>query len=314
MQPTAVISSKAEGLIYINGRLAGETAPDTPLILPVTPNGVIYMEFIPFSLRFRPAAYRLKMTSGEPDITASDEKLRLLIWPGGVIELSLTPLTAVPAESEYGIIDGVPAAMLRGAASLLRIGQSSVALPDSAQLPDKHITVNGCELYRGTFPGGEYAALFSSNDLSPKGAMTGDSISVDGGNIISVTSLSDSTGHLRRDIYSLSPDGLTLQDSDIIFPESGPAQPTGAESTALAAAEALLLGLSDEAAGFMDCRTPVLPGDVQYAMPMKYGVPDSQPAIALISRLSENAAKASPLYYKSALQPDGRYKITGFHI
>ena len=115
MQPTLVITSPAAGIVHINGRFAGETGPDNPIIMPITPNGSIYLQFFPFGRRYRSAAYRLSASAG--NISKTDDTSYLISWPGSIYEISLMPLTAVPQESEFSMIDGIPAAILRGEAS-----------------------------------------------------------------------------------------------------------------------------------------------------------------------------------------------------
>lgn len=312
MQPTLVVTSPAEGLVHINGRLAGETGPETPLIFPVTPNGTIYLEFMPFGRRFRPAAHRLTAKSGSIDTYG--DTYHLVSWPGGVTEISLKPLTAMPAESEFSVIDGLPAAMLRGEASLLRIGRSSIALPDGASLPDNHTSANGAELYMGKAGSMQYIAAFASDSLTPLGAVTGDTVTYSDDNITSASDLNDAAGHVRIDTYSLSHASLEHTSTAYTFGEKGRARPADAEKTAIAAIEALLLGLTEEAAeylagGLTSEKLQSSINDTDAVLPIRYGIPNAHPAIGLVHRTGSHTAVVTPLYYRSSLSPDGSHKI-----
>ena len=300
MQPVAVITSPASGILYINGRIAGETGPDVALTIPLTPNGAIYMQLFPFGRRYRPGAYRLDLKNGEISANAADDTCRILIWPGHIIEISLMPLTAVPAESEYSILDGIPAAILRGEASLLRIGQNSVALPESASLPDNHIKLNGANLYTGRAGDRAYIALFNSDDLTPINAITADRITIAEGKIITATELKDAADHLRIDTYEPTGDSLKIVSTSI----SARHVPETAESTAIAAAEAALLGLSKELDEYLQPDSSLDTANIDGVLPMKYCIPGIQTAIGLLKRITPFAAQVTPQYYTASMDDD----------
>ena len=58
MQPIAIFTGSPPGLLHVNGRLAGEIAPESPFFTPVTPQGNLYVEFFTYirgrSARGRP--------------------------------------------------------------------------------------------------------------------------------------------------------------------------------------------------------------------------------------------------------------------
>ena len=47
MQPIAIFTGSPPGHLHVNGRLAGEIAPDAPFFTPVTPPGNLYLEYYP---------------------------------------------------------------------------------------------------------------------------------------------------------------------------------------------------------------------------------------------------------------------------
>ncbi len=313
MQPVLVISSPTEGLVYINGRIAGETSPENPIILPVTPSGRIYADFRPFGRRWRAGMYRFDMRGGELDADSVDDTLRALIWPGGVFELSLIPLAAVPKESEYSVIDGMPAALLRGDSTLLRIGPHAVALPENASLPITHINLNGSDLYSGSVGNGEYVVSFSSADRTPTGVITADALRIDDGSIHTVTALNDIANHAQHSVYTINESGFELTSSEITWAESGRRYPSNGEEAALAAIEALLLGLHTEAGEYMNGVISLTVSDIDTVVSMKYAVPGPLPAIGLVNRINDRVAQITPMYFRAAKGADSRWRITEIH-
>ena len=49
MQPTIVCTAPVAGMIYINGRFAGEASRERPLFAPVSPCGATYLEYRPLT-------------------------------------------------------------------------------------------------------------------------------------------------------------------------------------------------------------------------------------------------------------------------
>lgn len=310
MQPTTVITSPAAGLAYINGRLAGELAPESPIIMPITPNGTVYIELIPFGRIFRSCAYRLPVKNGMPDTGNTDNTMKLMLYPNGVIEISLRPPKAFTADSEFTVIEGIPVTLQCGEASLLKAGNGAVALPEGASLPTSHVTLNGNELYSGSIPGGRYLAVFDKDTLAPKGSITADSITAENSTVRTETALNDTAGHIRTDVYSIDTGGLSLVSSQTDLPS--PKNPTTAEEAAIATMEALLLGLNEEARQYTAGGIAAITEGIDTVIPLKYAIPTQLPAIGLVRRLGENCASVEPLYYKAQLSDDGRWKITDF--
>lgn len=309
LQPVAVITSPAEGLVYINGRLAGETGPVAPLALPVNPSGTLYFELRPFSRRWRDGAHRLRFAGGVPEHESVGDACRVIIWPGGVCEIALMPLPAHPPESEYGVLDGIPVAVLRGEGAMLRAGGGLVALPEGAALPDSHISTEALEIFTGSAPGKRYMAVFT-RELAPLNSITATTLSPMAGlEYAAVTMLDDTAGHARRERVTLTPGGAVVTSSAL----SPTRRPVSPEETALAAVEALLLGEAGEASAYMTLEAagkldPLLEG-CGAAAPVKYAPPDPRPAIALIKPLNSSAARAEIIHY-SARPTDKGWLIT----
>lgn len=96
MHPIAMISSPVEGLLTVNGRLAGSISADAPLALPVSPFGALYLQFHPFQDEFRPMARRVVFSAGKIVETSLEGQsgLYAVEWPGGAVELELIPVSA----------------------------------------------------------------------------------------------------------------------------------------------------------------------------------------------------------------------------
>lgn len=310
MQPIAVITAPAAGLIYINGRLAGELDNERPLILPVNPHGVLYMEFRPFARRWRSSAHRFSFKGGNLELSGDADACYVIIWPGSIYEIAVTPLTAVPAESEFATMDGMSVAMLRGDASLLRVGQSAIALPDGARLPHAHISVNGAELYIGKAGEDEYVAAFASGDLRPIDSLTARRVEhEEGGMLRAFNIMEDTVGHARMDTYKPSSSALALVASEYMWANGAPQWPQSAESTMLAALEAEFLSLHSEAEAYL---APQLRGqnllsslisEYDAAIPLRYSIPDAHPGAALLRRTSPRTAHARAVHFHAL--PEG---------
>lgn len=306
MQIIAVVSSPVEGMVYINGRFAGETGPELPLILPVNPHGALYIELHPFARRWRAGSHRFRFVGGEIETESVSDSYCIMLWPGGVCEIALTPLPALPQESEFATVDGLPVALIRGEASLLRVGQSAVALPDGAALPHTHLTLNGVEIYMGAAGDKTYLAAFASADMRPLDAVTADRIERDEGDVFrAFTAMNDTVGHARMDVYAPSADALRLTAAEYMWAEGAPRWPETSADAALAALEAGFLGLSAEADGYLvhQLRGKKTVENVisryEAAVPLQYAAPDALPGVGLVRRIAPRVARVDALRFRA---------------
>lgn len=84
MHPMLTVQAPA-GLLYLNGRFCGETGGSG---LPLTRDGVVYLEYRPLATRGEGMAMRLDLKSGQ--VTGGlIEGAYAVQWPGGLIELEL---------------------------------------------------------------------------------------------------------------------------------------------------------------------------------------------------------------------------------
>lgn len=307
MQPIAVITAPVAGLVYINGRFAGELGSDKPLMLPVNPQGTLYLEFRPFARRWRCSAHRFSFAGGEP-VSADD--CYVIVWPGSICEISIAPLNAIVAESDHGTIDGAPVSVIRGDSVLLRVGAGSVSLPDGSTMPRRHFTAGGLELYQGKTDEGEYLAAFAQGSHAPVDVITADTVTREAsGTLRALTSLNDTVGHSRLDTYMPEAGKLQTVSSEYLWTDGAPKWPATAEDTMLASLEARLLGLNGESEAYM---APELRGKglleeriqgCEAALPLRYAPPGGQPGAALIRRTSTRIARAEAVHFHA--RPDG---------
>ncbi len=306
MQPVAVVSCRVPGIIYLNGRFAGECASDAPLILPVAPRGALYVEHRPLVGGYAGQAHRVAFADGELIPASVPDGVFAVKWPGHIAELELSAAPFAQAESAFASMDNLPVAILRGAETVLRVAGQSIALPEGAGLPDTHTSLGEDACFLGPVGESRYLACFSAGDFAPMGAVVADDIEIEDGKIRAFTRLRDVVGHARIEIWEAQDASLALADSEHAWAGGTPVWPRNAEDTARAALEAGILGLPAEAEGYL---APHLRGQNLVAartggfdacVPLKYAAPDARRAVGLLRRESARCATVSPVYYTAA--------------
>lgn len=118
--------------------------------------------------------------------------------------------------------------------------------------------------------------------------------------------LGDTVGHALLHAFS-SADAKNPRESEVVWENGAPRWPQTPESTALAAAEALGLGLIDEARGYMtpaalarDCLSMLMGFDG--CLKMNYCAKD-QGAIGMIRLLTPRCARVVPADYRAVPMP-----------
>jgi len=309
MQPTIIIHVPGAGMIYLNGRFAGEATPQRPLFAPVCPGGALYVEFRPLSGDFDAMARRLVLSGGAPLAEPLEDAggLYCVAWPGGALELELAPARR---ETERFTLEGLPCAITRGASTVLTLDGVPVALPEGALIP-RLIRLDGAAALLGETQGGEHYLAALAPDLSAQtGLVTADAIEpMDGGLFSAFAGLGDAVGHARLEQWLVEPGGPRCVSAESAWAGGGPRWPDTAEGTMIAAVEAVLAGLPGEAVGYLSPalarRRPLaaIADACDLCVPMKYPAPDPRPCVGLAKLLNPHLAAVRPLHYRA--EPTG---------
>lgn len=305
MQPTIICTAPAPGMIYLNGRFAGEASSRHPLYAPVSPCGAAYLEYRPLTPAGRALARRCVFSGGAPmpDSLADAAGLSCVAWPGGVLEVEFA---AAEDASELFLLDGLPCELRRGEATALLLDGVRVPLPEGA-MPPRLQRQDGAALLLGEIQGGGRYLAALAPDLSVLyGTLAAEAIEpMDGGLISAVVSLGDSVGHARLEQWIVDGGELRRVSAESAWSVGAPRWPTTAEGAMIAAVEAALAGLSAECEGYL---SPALAAERPLAaiadtcdlcVPMKYGAPDARPCVGLLRAENAHLATVRPLYYRA---------------
>jgi len=309
MQPTIICTAPVPGMVCLNGRFAGEASAERPLFAPVSPSGPLYIEYRPLEGEGVGLARRLVLSGGAPLAGALEDAAGLwcVAWPGGALEVELG-LSARAAE--HFTLEGRPCALLRGDKTSLALGGLELHLPRGAGLPRLE-RGDGVALLRGEVAGGgQYLAALSPDLSAPLGLLTARVIEpMDGGLFSAFVDLGDSVGHGRLEQWLADGRGLSRVSSQSAWSRGGPRWPQTGEATAIAAVEAMLAGLPDEAEGYLSpalaTRRPLaaVGQACDLCVPMKYALPDARPCVGLLEAVNDHLAAVRPLYYR--VEPSG---------
>lgn len=305
MQPTLIITAPVEGMVSINGRFIGEVRADLPLMVPVAPFGAVYLEFRPLAPGFLPMARRVVMSGGTPMAQGLADGLFAVLWPGNISEIELSP-EQLPEESpEALMIEDMPCRIVRGRTTRLHLGSSIFELPHGARTPGVR-QINGMIALAGSCDGGQYLLLLSHDGRRQAGFLHADRLEWESPSVLrAVTYAGDVAGHGTLNRWQADESGLTLISTESTWQHGIPRRPDTAEEAALAAVEAALLERFEEAESyFIPGAQPSLPLESiprsgKICMPMKYALPGSPAAVALLYPEVENLARIRPLYYRA---------------
>ena len=317
MQPTIICLTPSAGMIYLNGRFAGEASPQRPLFAPVSPSGALYLEYVPLEGDCGGMARRLVLSGGVPlaEPLADADGLCCVAWPGGALEIELTP-------PRHGIerftLEGMPCAMSRGSSATLSLSGVPVALPDGAGLPRLLRLKDAAALMGKTEGGEQYLAALAADLSAQTGLLTADVIEPGNGGLFSAfASLNDFVDHGRLEQWLVDGEGLYCVSAESAWSAGGPRRPVDAGETMIAAVEAALAGLPGESQGYL---SPTLAAErpldavgeiCDLCVPMKYGVPDARPCVGLLRASNDHLATVRPLYYRAepSVAPQSPWQI-----
>jgi len=317
MQPTIVITAPVPGMIYLNGRFAGEAGPDRALMSPVSPYGALYAEYRPLAPGQRAAAFKCVFSAGRliADSIADARSISAIQWPGNILEIEIR---SPEKYSEHFMLGDKPCTLEYSRGMRMVWAGLEIPLPDRALRPSL-ISLHGIPALKGDIEHrGQYLITLSRGLAVQTGVLTADHIDAGDGDILhAMVSFNDTVGHGRLEQWLVDDDGLKRLSSEPVWPSGGPSWPQTAEDTMIAAVEAALQGLFGEADNYF---TPSL-GDTSplnaisdvcdLCLPMKYGIPDQRPCIGLLHMENECFATVAPLWYRAHLAggPQGAWQI-----
>lgn len=318
MQPTLALSASHPGILYLNGHLAGELCAETPLMRPVGSQGAVYLDFRPFTNACRSMTRRLVFSGGMPlaESAESAENLSIVVWPGGAVEIELTPETHAPSLQHFQL--GGHSFCLNGETLLLSCdGNPLCTLPAGAQIPQMHSTPQGVALL-GECAEGKYLLTLNPTCQAYTGLLRARQLQLESdGRIRAVVSPEDLVGHATLETWRLTLEGLMLISSEPAWSNGAPRWPKTPEETARAAVEAALAGLESEAERYL---SPALRNQFPLSgirdkcdlcVEMKYAPPSSRPCVGLLHLEGAHMGRVSPLYFRASPSggPQSPYQI-----
>ena len=303
MQPMIVVTSPVPGMLYINGRFAGEASRARPVIAPVSPWGALYLEFRPLESGTEALARKCVFSGGRllAESLADAPGLYCVLWPGGVAEIELSPEPGAPLPVRVG--ERV-ALMKRGEGAFLEMDGMRAALPEDAE-PPRLETMRGVHVLRGARSGGgEYLARLPGEN--PADVIVAQRIEYDGRDLLTcVLAEDDLVGHARLEQWLIEASGFTRVSSEPLWAHGAPRWPRTPEQTLQAAVEAALGGYAAEANGYFaaplaqESPLAAIGGACDLCAPMKYAPPDARPAVGLLRLENARCAAVRPLYFRA---------------
>lgn len=318
MQPTLILRAPRPGIVYIDGRFAGEVSGERPLLRPVCPQGAVYLEYRPLEGGCHSMARRLVFSGGAPlpESAGTAENLSIVLWPGGAVEIEFAP------RRERGLgmrlnLAGHDLYLCEEEMRLYCDGRVLSPLPEGAQPPELRMSEGGAML-TGRCEGGYYLLTTDAALQRQTGFLRAQNLEFEAdGRIRAVAAAQDLVGHATLETWRLTPEGLLIVSSEPAWAHGAPRWPRTPEETARAAVEAALAGLDAEAEGYLApalrSRAPLrdLRGRCDLCVEMKYAPPQARPCVGLLSLEEENLARVRPLYFRAAPSggPQGPYQI-----
>ena len=301
MQPMMVVASPVPGILYINGRFAGEISAARPAIAPVSPWGAIYLEYRPLEPGAAAMARKCVFSGGRLMTEGLEDAAGLfcMTWPGGVAEIELAPEAEAPSPVTLG---DRTALFKPGEGAYVEWAGRRVPLPEDAEAPRLE-AMAGFSMLRGTRRGsGEYLVLPMADGAA---TLEGQRIEFDGRDMLTnVVGADDLVGHGWLEQWLIDASGLSRVSSEPVWQHGAPRWPRTPEETLRAAVEAALAGQSAEANGYFAAAAarddPLAAiGEVcDLCVPMKYAPPDARAAVGLARLENARCAVVRPLYYR----------------
>jgi hypothetical protein len=300
-----IVSSDVPGALYLNGRYAGELAAEAEAALPVAPRGPLLIEHRPLVSGYLPMARRLTLSGGQPISLSDASGVEVAAWPGGALEVLLTPEPANARGRTVYDENGLMVLMEGGRLTAVKGGaRRSFALPEGAALPEV-VRLPGALCLTGACEPGVYLIALGDDIINPLISVSGREASVTpGGEVKALEDIEDVVGHARLTHWTLSDGQFVPVSVEYFWTHGAPEWPVTPEDTALAALQAARLGLTDEARAYL---APGAASDALEqaavsggALPLKYPLTDGRPAVGLLEMTGEWLATVRPVFYHAS--------------
>lgn len=307
MLPTLVFTAAQPGLLNMNGSFAGELSAEAPLIRPASSHGALLLDYRPMDDAHRPMARRIVFSGGMPlaESIEAAPGISCVVWPGGIIEIALSPMEYLPDRQVFSrggfsfLLEGGPEP------SLQCEGKHFCTLPEGAEMPELRNLRDGLALL-GKCRDGRYLVTANARMQGVTGFLRAKELEAqEDGQIRALIVTGDIAGHAAREEWRLTPAGLELLSSIPVWEHGSPRRPQTPEETAIAAIEAAMAGLYDEAEnylapslrGFASLRS--VSGDFDLCVRLKFPLPGLEDCVGLLKLEGGNLAKVSPLRFRA---------------
>lgn len=305
VQPVLIVTSEVPGALYLNGRYAGEVGSEAETALPIAPRGPILIEHRPLVAGYLPMARRLTLSGGRPIALTDAAGVEAVAWPGGAIELLLTPEPGNSRAREIYDENGLLIERIGGALAATKAGTRRVyPLPDGARDPEI-VRLPGALGLRGECGAGAYLIALGDDGTEPILSVFGREASFSpSGEARALEDMDDLVGHARLTRWELADGQFTPVAVENFWTRGAPEWPTTPEGAALAALQAARLGLMDEARSYLAPGATADALDAAAAsggaLPLKYPLADGRPAVGLIDLTGDWLAIIRPVYYHAS--------------
>ena len=260
MFPVLIVQCAQAGLLYVNGQFCGELTE--PLMLPVRPEGRVYLEFRPLTGQAFPLAAALELSQGAllPPLPGTVYALQ---WPDRVIDVELRPVPLPTADAPREPLSSLTLNKIRFFHQ--RIGNEEVICTRNGPLFAVPLGTRGLRalplsaeaaLLLGEYPGGASAWLLNTAD--PQRPALADhvhgrqlALEGEGGALRTLSYANDAVGHALLAVYRPRDGRLTALSREHAWMPGGPRWPQSGPETLRAYLDALRIGVEKEAAGYL---------------------------------------------------------------
>ncbi|MBR3928333.1 MAG: hypothetical protein IKJ65_04940 [Clostridia bacterium] len=324
MHPMIMLTSRNEGLIYLNGVYQGEIRKDAPLMRPVSPFGAVNLEFKPFLPMALSTIVKIVFSNGKPvrESIRPDSGMSVVSWPFGITEIALSA-NLIHSSAPY-------VKTLAGAGRMFKYIKtpafcyletefqgriSAHGLPKDAQEP-VFAEGEGVLYVSGTTEEGlRYALVLTQTGEHLLLNVTGKEITfLPGGKIRVIQALGDLAGHETEEIFAQKEAHFEKESAQMKKNPTGEFRSVTPVECAVCAAEAVIFGMDEEFEGYlspafhMDEKTREIISRASGACPLRFTPPDGRSAIAVLYDIAPGLREGAPVYYKGEMI-DGEWKI-----